>query len=500
MENTNINLLEMQELILLQEIEAKTQELKLLRLRREYLKSVNQTSDQQRVIPTPCLETSKNVASPVTLSIGKDGSNPCADSLQKTMIDVQTSNNVSNASVLTLKPNGGIQIPEKSIEKSVACPVGIKNYYVVFNGPYPGIYTSWNIAEKAVKGRSGVQHRKFKDFAEAKAAAAIFTNSEQIAPLELILDDSRINPYKMALEKISNLKVIGKKVPVAKQQVEFILEEDTDFDVKVENTYEDFSYIYSVARRATPQQFEQEHFFTTDKSNLSYINAFPSVHPELVYESYSFGLLNIVYPSESMEEIKLFPEQFRKAILQFRKKCLSKDQSVFIKFQSTLGFWEGHDNDLENYISPYHYVNIGAVKERIYTPSKEMEITLQKEDLKQLAEEKGLEIIRRLFSLPDEAKIHINLCTYTNLITSFSHKGMTPEDKKKLALFKERIISPLAFGRHNESFCKKKKRLLATFGVAYSCKFCPKAENNGASTSNGSPASNMESILSYGPN
>ncbi|AMN10081.1 caulimovirus viroplasmin [Angelica bushy stunt virus] len=498
MENTNADLLDMQELILIQEIEAKTQELRLLRLRKEYLKSLNKISDQQRVDPTPCSEKSKNVASPVTLSTGKDGLNPCVDSLHKTVRDVQTSENVSKKALM-LKPNGGIQIPEKSIDHPIVRPVGVKNYYVVFNGPYPGIYTSWNIAEKAVKGHSNVQHRRFKDYAEAKAAAAIFTNNEQKAPLELILDDSRIDPYKTALEKITNLKVIGKKVQVAKHQLEFPLEDDMDFNVKVENSYEDFSYVYSIARRATPRQFELEHFYTTDKTNISYINAFPLADPDLIYESYSFGLLNTVYPSEKMEEIKLFPEQFTKAVIQFKKKCLSKEQQVFIKFQSTIGFWEGHE-DMENFISPYHYVNIGAVKERIYFPSKEINIILQKEDLKQIAEEKALNIIERLFTLQEEAKIHVNMATYTVLVTSFSHKGMTTEDKKKLEAFKERIISPLAFGRHEESFCERKKKLLARLGVQYSCKFCQKkTEDNGASAStltSGSPASNMESILS----
>lgn len=254
--------------------------------------------------------------------------------------------------------------------------------------------------------------------------------------------------------------MIGKKVVQATKQIEFPLEEDQDFNIKVENSYEDFAYLYSVARRATPAQFSEEHFYTTDKNNLSYINVFPGAEKELVFESFQFGLLDTIYPGDKLEEIKCFPEQFRTAVQQFKKKCLNKDQQVFIKFQSTIAFWESHE-EIDNFISPYHYVNIGAVKERIYFPSKEMPVSLEKKDLKHLAEDKLLNIIERLFSLLEDAKIHINMTTYSVLVTSFSHKGLSPQDKKKLEAFKERVISPLAMGRHEESFCEKKKRLLA---------------------------------------
>lgn len=472
MENTNDSLhdLRMQEILLLQEIEIKNSQLKLLRMKMEYLRS---SSDKQEVNPSPRMETCKNEASPVSsFSTGKDGLNPCVDSLQKTVTKVQTSINVGKREDLNLRPNGGIQIP-KIKEQSLNSPVISKNYYVVFNGPYPGIYLNWDLAEQAVKGHSGVKHKKFKSYDEAKAAASIFTTSEQKAPLELIRDNSRINPYKTALAKVSNLKIIG-KLP-AKQQVEFHLEEDSDFDIKVTNTWEDFAYLYSIARNATPKQFQEEKFYTTDKNNISYINIFPGADPELPYEAYQFGLLSTIYPGDKLEEIQHFPENFRTAILQFKKKCLSKTQQIFIKFQSTTAFWEEHE-EMDNFISPYNYVNIGAVKERIYSPSKEMPISVEKRDLKILAEEKMLNIIERLFNLPEEPKLHINMSTYTMLVTSSSHKGMTPQDKKKLEAFKERVISPLAMGRHNESFCKKKEKLLARLGDQYVCRFCTAKE------------------------
>lgn len=41
----------------------------------------------------------------------------------------------------------------------------------------PGIYTSWNEANAAVKGISNVKHRKFKTLMQAKASANIYTNA-----------------------------------------------------------------------------------------------------------------------------------------------------------------------------------------------------------------------------------------------------------------------------------------------------------------------------------
>lgn len=112
---------------------------------------------------------------------------------------------------LNLRSNGGIQIPQKTEGQTSASPLGcqgLKSYYVVFNDPNPGMYTSWYITELAVKGVSGIKHRKFKSFEEAKVSANIFITTKFKPPLELICSAEGLRPtFKSALTPISDRKI-----------------------------------------------------------------------------------------------------------------------------------------------------------------------------------------------------------------------------------------------------------------------------------------------------
>ncbi|KAI3770305.1 hypothetical protein L6452_01433 [Arctium lappa] len=209
------------------------------------------------------------------------------------------------------KPNGDFDNPQKSkvhsLVQSQDCQ-GAKAYYVVFNGPKAGIYTSWNIAETAVKGISGVKHKKYKSYDEARVSANIYTTAEYKAPLELITSSEGLRPslYSGVLTSEKNPKVVLGMIPTRlAYTMQGVLEEMEDYDL--EATYTRFKYLYEKGRKTTKVSFIEEHYYTTDKRNISYFNFFPNAHPEFVLESYQFGLLKMIYPSDNLLELSKFP-------------------------------------------------------------------------------------------------------------------------------------------------------------------------------------------------
>lgn len=97
-------------------------------------------------------------------------------------------------------------------------------------------------------------------------------------------------------------------------------------------------------------------------------------------------MVNFIYSSNNLLEISIFPKSFREAIKKFRTKCV-KDPSkeIFIKVQSIPYWEEDYEDDL---VLPYHYVQLGIVKERMYSPSKSMPVSLEKKDLQEVAQRK----------------------------------------------------------------------------------------------------------------
>lgn len=65
-----------------------------------------------------------------------------------------------------------------------------QKYYVVWNGPSPGVYSSWEACQEAVSGVSGAKYKSFKSQAEAEDA---FEMGEKAYEEAKACDDSTSN-------------------------------------------------------------------------------------------------------------------------------------------------------------------------------------------------------------------------------------------------------------------------------------------------------------------
>lgn len=460
----------LEEAIILKEIELLQQRLSLIRVKLEFERKFN-NPDEQKVIGEPSLETSESQTIPEQTAPGKEISNPFIPvNLVKIQTEVQTSTTLIEPLDINLRPNGGIQIPSKTEGQTSAASheeLGIqrpKSYYVVFNGPNPGIYTTWEVAEQAVKHVPGIKHKKYKSLLEAQTAGKIYTTSQMTPPLEFIRTADCIKPtYQSVLAKAKNKKTILGSIPV--QKLEENLAEDENLVYEPE--YTTFDYIYKLGRRATEQTFVEEKFFTTDKKNVSYFSCYPNSHPELVFEAYKFGLLSVIYPSKNLLEISKFSEHFRKAIKTYRTRY-AKEKDIFLKFHSSIISW----NQKDEAIHPITLIQLGIVKEKDYSPSQVSPCSVQKEDLHELAVQKLITIAEKLFAINGEAKIKVNYCSSNCLMTSYSHQKISAEDLNKINIFRR----PFLYGKiddiHSDRLCNRLMKIVPKSGYMFCCLIC----------------------------
>ncbi|XP_074337239.1 uncharacterized protein LOC141674431 [Apium graveolens] len=179
----------------------------------------------------------------------------------------------------------------------------------------------------------------------------------------------------------------------------------------------------------------------------------------MVYESYQYGLLAQVYLANNILEIFRFPKEFRKAVNTFKNNYLKgKEIDLFIKTISTIMCWENEEEYDCPPNQPLHYIQVGPAKEKIYSPSQAMEPTLEKNDLRALAENKLLILINKLFSVQKEDKIKVNLAITHALMTSYSHKGLSEDDYNKVVTFRRQLLQKMLLDRIKKSSARKSKR------------------------------------------
>ncbi|GJZ19979.1 hypothetical protein Tco_0556569 [Tanacetum coccineum] len=122
--------------------------------------------------------------------------------------------------------------------------------------------------------------------------------------------------------------------------------------------HQEFVQLWNKARAACQERFIIKRFYTTDKPSKSLYNFVEGADSRLVYQAFRAGLVNNIYPSNNLLEIKDFPKAINETIKHFRKKVLkAQDKPIYIKIVSSVPDWD-HE---ENY-SPYHFMEIGLAK------------------------------------------------------------------------------------------------------------------------------------------
>nr|BCW03862.1 inclusion body protein [Cauliflower mosaic virus] len=419
-------------------------------------------------------------AIPEQTAPGKESTNPLMVSiLPKDMKSVQTEKKRLVTPMDFLRPNQGIQIPQKSEPNSSVAPnraeSGIQhphsNYYVVYNGPHAGIYDDWGSAKAATNGVPGVAHKKFATITEARAAADVYTTAQQAERLNFIpKGEAQLKPKSFVKALTSPPKqkaqwlTLGVKKPSSDPAPK-----EVSFDQ--ETTMDDFLYLYDLGRRFDGEG--DDTVFTTDNESISLFNFRKNANPEMIREAYNAGLIRTIYPSNNLQEIKYLPKKVKDAVKKFRTNCIKNtEKDIFLKIKSTIPVWQ--DQGLLH--KPKHVIEIGVSKKIVPKESKAMESKDHSEDLIELATKTGEQFIQSLLRLNDKKKIFVNLVEHDTLVYSKNTKETVSEDQRAIETFQQRVITGNLLGFHCPSICHFIKRTVEKEGGAYKCHHCDKGK------------------------
>ncbi|KAL8243229.1 hypothetical protein R6Q59_009487 [Mikania micrantha] len=153
---------------------------------------------------------------------------------------------------------------------------------------------------------------------------------------------------------------------------------------------------------------------------------FPGCKPVKVYDLFCKGLIDCVYPSKDLEEIRYFPDKLKKEIKRFINNV--KRDEIYLKFWSTILDW----NEKKEVLLPYHLVQLGAkgeTKELVEpTPVKPLNF----EDLVYERASGYFYIRNQLRFSITRSNIRVNYCTPNLLVFSLSSQETREKDMNLL--------------------------------------------------------------------
>lgn len=427
--------------------------------------TIESSQAPQKEIVNPCPLGKKLTASPVDqTATGKDKSSPLmAVDLPKILEQGQTSRLVTEKEI-NLRPNGNQEKPFKDL---LIPTTNEKHYYVVFNGPFAGIYDDWKNARAATKNISDVKFKKYKSLLEANVAAEQFARDNLCSPAKLITKEICLKPdsFSKVLSRPKDRKVsLGRPVQIPEKKKQEPSEAQTE-----KLSLKAFNWWYSEARTAEENKLVDEKYFTTDNTNLSYFNFVKNADPEQVYEAFRYGLVRSIYPSVNLQELRSFPKAFINAVKKFRTKTSSgkADRDIYLKVSSALPVFINGEIAYE----PHHIVQIGFSKDARYEPSKAMELTVEKDDLIELAKRKFNNVLDKAFDFYDESRSFINYVDDRILLHSKKATVIGEEDIPKILQFRKTMTKHLIFGEHFEDLCL----LISKKDDSFQCPLCKAA-------------------------
>lgn len=351
--------------------------------------------------------------------------------------------------------------------------------YVVYNGPNPGIYSSWPEASKAIQGTPGLVHRSFKNRIEAEGSFAEYKRPKLLKPTEVISKLVLKQEQESFLSKLTRSQDEGSsgssklvRLGTIPQPPVFKTTEQEREELKKIRPDQWF-YLSNLIRKNT--ELKEEGICSSDRRYPEFIhskyNVYSGVDPKLIYQIFFAGLLDNLYPGETLEELKYFPDHFQKAVRNFKKIARSGNRPIFLRFNSSILDWG--ERQEEKY--PYHIIRIGLM-----SPEKNQEKGIVQPvrdvDPNVLHLERAYtlnNIYRELRKISKESEVKVNYFTSKIMMLSHKNKKLTEEDAEKVIRFESRFnsneldVSPTT----QKLFC-----LLAKEVKDHQCVICARTE------------------------
>ena len=364
-------------------------------------------------------------------------SNPYTEGISKMTILSPT-----NKTVQELKPDY-----RKALDKEAT------RFYVIYKGPHAGIHTDWGTTETFCKVDK-VTCKKFPSEASARLSIAIFKE-----------------------ESSKKTVLLRPKIQTAKEDhrdQRLVIPESIQHEaINQPLEFEDFRCLWNKARAACPEDLVHEKFYTTDKKTKSLFNFIEGADARLIQQAYSAGLIDNIYPSANLQELKFLPSTMVEKIKTFRRKVLkAKDEPLYIRFTSSIPEW------IHGSVLPaYHFVEVGIANSKKEIGQSMVMNDMNDQFLEVLHNNRinGLRrICEKILEIIKGSKKKVNYADSHCIVTSWSYSNINPEDVNTASAFGEKFFnnSMQVCSDTCKTFCKHAQQLFE----GHLCRYCKEEE------------------------
>ncbi|KAK3026697.1 hypothetical protein RJ639_041544 [Escallonia herrerae] len=246
--------------------------------------------------------------------------------------------------IMDLTEKLGLNQPEDILSLRPNKPLEIKTnkWYVIFNGPRRGIYSSWAEASKFILG-SNVRHRSFKTNAEAEQALKM-DQTERFKPFTPFQKDT----FKEKLEQRKREKQVLLE-PVVPKPNKIIARQflgprvDTRIIPEMINRQEAQKWILDIQTMAIDPDFEEDltMFAVAEelpgRTGWNVLGFDTGAEPKKVRQAFDLGLCKTIILSKNLREIELFPSCIIDAVRKFQENTNTED--ITLTLDSIMPIW-----------------------------------------------------------------------------------------------------------------------------------------------------------------
>ncbi|XP_058745422.1 uncharacterized protein LOC131618178 [Vicia villosa] len=205
-----------------------------------------------------------------------------------------------------------------------------KKWYVVFNGPFPGIYDEWYKAAPHCTKISGVTYKGYATKEEAEKAMNDHRESEK-SRKEIYLGPRTFSETtKNNAPERTSMKILG-RIPSSLDNLPIMSRKEHENQVK----FSEEKFKENLKRLTYWTEKENTNCFYMVDRKLFGVKAIitPGASQLLTFNMFQFGLIECLYLSKNLEEINLFPYNFKESVQNF-KKNIAGERNIYLKFYS----------------------------------------------------------------------------------------------------------------------------------------------------------------------
>ncbi|KAK2381926.1 hypothetical protein QL285_069493 [Trifolium repens] len=248
------------------------------------------------------------------------------------------------------RKNGVPTFQESVLVDPIDQQMGKYAAYVIFEGPFKGIYRSWAIAKQHVIGKN-IRHKGYKTMEEAEIA--LYGSYREIATAKnLQRSPTMESKKKLSIDKIRQL------------------EHQKNFQI-TDPTYMEFSLRWKWLNHYN-EIFTTECFYPVNKFNCTRAVLLPRIDNQICLSFFQNGLINTIYleeqPGKAFGELKYLPKELQNLTQKFNS-LFAKGKEIFLQIDSTYPWYD--ENTLELVTKPKYLIKIGISNKQYPTTSKE---------------------------------------------------------------------------------------------------------------------------------